>query len=99
MTSQTKQKRTKKQRGEPLPTQVIGPCKETEGADVAEALHQERLKERQTLIDRFLAWRLPASVCSDLCVTDRDYKFPRSGTNLLTADEARQMLDYLLGAV
>lgn len=48
------------------------------------------------LVDRFLAWPLPPTVCSDLCVTDRDYKFPRSGTNLLNVDEARQMIEYLL---
>jgi hypothetical protein len=47
------------------------------------------------LVDRFLAWPLPNTVCSDLCVTDRDYKFPRSGTCLLSADEARQMIEYL----
>lgn len=89
----------KKQRGEPLTSQVIGPCTDTQGADVAEALHLERQKERDALVDRFLAWPLPRSVCSDLCVTDRGYNFPRTGTNLLTQDEARQMLDYLLGPV
>lgn len=47
------------------------------------------------LVDRFLGWPLPRSVCSDLCVADRDYKFPRRGTNLLGADEARQMIEYL----
>lgn len=50
----------------------------------------------KALVDRFLAWPLPKSVCSDACVTDSNYKFPRSGTNLLTADEARQMIEYLL---
>jgi hypothetical protein len=49
----------------------------------------------KALTDRFLAWRLPQSVCSDTCVSDQDYKLPRSGTNLLTADEAKQMLEYL----
>lgn len=47
------------------------------------------------LVNRFLAWGLPKSVASDLCVT-----MPaegRSGTNLLTADEARQMIEHLLG--
>jgi hypothetical protein len=50
----------------------------------------------KALVDRFLAWPLPQSVCSDLCVTDRNYKFPRSGTNLLTASEAQQMIEHLL---
>ena len=53
-------------------------------------------KEVEKLVDRFLAWPVPASVCSDTCVSDPDYKHPRSGTNLLTADEARQMIEYLL---
>lgn len=49
------------------------------------------------LTDRFLAWSLPKSVCSDLCTSVHQYEGSRSGTNLLTADEARQMLEYLLG--
>lgn len=48
------------------------------------------------LVDRFLAWPLPKSVCSDGCVTDANYQFPRSGTNLLTAEEAKQMIEHLL---
>lgn len=47
------------------------------------------------LVERFLMWQLPKSVCSDLCVTNPKYSYPRSGTNLLTADEARQMVEYL----
>lgn len=52
--------------------------------------------EMDRLVNRFLAWPLPKSVCSDACVTDKDYPHPRSGTNLLTADEARQMLEHVL---
>ena len=48
------------------------------------------------LVDRFLAWPLPASVCSDLCATKQGYPH-RSGTNLLSAAEARAMLEYVLG--
>lgn len=48
------------------------------------------------LVDRFLAWPLPKSVCSDTCVTDPSYPHPRIGTNLLTAAEAEQMLRYVL---
>ena len=47
------------------------------------------------LVDRFLAWKLPESVCSDLCATKQGYPH-RSGTNLLNATEAKQMLEYLL---
>jgi len=49
----------------------------------------------QRLVDRFLQWPLPQTVCSDLCVTDSAYRFPRSGTNLLNVNEARQMIEYL----
>lgn len=55
------------------------------------------------MVDRFLGWTLPDSVCSDTCATVRDYGKaegwpPRSGTSLLTADEARQMLEHVLAA-
>lgn len=54
-----------------------------------------KASEIKAVVDRFLGWPLPESVCSDTCVTMRPYQFPRSGTNLLTADEARQMIEYL----
>lgn len=49
-----------------------------------------------TLVDRFLTWKLPESVCSDLCASRRGYP-NRTGTNLLSADEARLMIEHLLG--
>jgi hypothetical protein len=57
------------------------------------------------MVNRFLSWPLPESVNSDVCVT-KDYgqrygfvPLPqRTGTNLLTADEARQMLEHVLGS-
>lgn len=55
-------------------------------------------KSLSALVDKFLAWKLPQSVCSDTCVTDSKYKYPRSGTNLLSATEARQMIEYLFAA-
>ena len=52
------------------------------------------------MVNRFLRWPLPMSVCSDLCVTKREmessYPPKRTGTSLLTADEARQMLEFVL---
>lgn len=48
------------------------------------------------LVDRFLAWPLPASVCSDPCASSPAYPH-RSGTNLLTAEEAEAMLKHVLG--
>ncbi len=46
------------------------------------------------LVDKFLSWPLPESVCADPCATKQGYPH-RVGTNLLSADEARQMLEYL----
>lgn len=51
------------------------------------------------MVDRFLAWPLPASVRADSCTTEADYPHPRSGTNLLTATEAEQMLEHVAGPV
>jgi hypothetical protein len=48
------------------------------------------------MVTRFLNWKLPASVLPDPCVMDTEYPH-RVGTNLLTADEARQMLEHVLG--
>ena len=48
------------------------------------------------LVNRFLSWQLPKSVCSDTCVTVHNYPHDRSGTSLLTADEAKLMLEYVL---
>ncbi len=46
------------------------------------------------MVDRFLAWPLPFSVCADLIATRQEYG--RIGTNLLSAIEARQMLEHVL---
>jgi hypothetical protein len=50
------------------------------------------------LIDRFLAWPLPDSVCPDACtINKRAHGAPiPTGTNLLSAIEARQMLEHVL---
>ena len=47
------------------------------------------------MVDYFLMWPLPESVSADVCATIRG-RSGRTGTNLLTADEARQMLEYVL---
>jgi len=72
-------------------------------ADAGELLQGETMKVTDEMVDRFLRWPLPESVCSDLCVTIPNYctehGYPvgaRSGTNLLTFPEARQMLEYVL---
>jgi len=53
------------------------------------------MKTIDQLTDDFLRWPLPESVWSDLCVTMSGYK-GRVGTNLLSAVEAKQMLQELV---
>jgi hypothetical protein len=48
------------------------------------------------MVQRFLGWPVPFSVCADLCATRQEKG--RSGTNLLSAIEAREMLTYVLAA-
>ena len=46
-------------------------------------------------VNRFLTWKLPVTVKPDLCALDTSYPH-RTGTNLLSAAEARQMLEHVL---
>lgn len=53
-----------------------------------------------SMVQRFLAWPLPDSVFADLCATRRPEPGERrSGTNLLSAIEARAMLEHVAGTV
>lgn len=54
---------------------------------------EAKMKE---MVDRFLRWPLPKSVRCDPCATMTDYAFERTGTNLLTFTEARQMLEHVI---
>ena len=102
LVNQSRRNQLTKKQVKKLPNQMIGPCKETQGADVAETISDANDAARNAAIraavDRFLSWPLPKSVCSDTCVTMNDYKSPRYGTNLLSADEARQMFEYVLSS-
>ncbi len=49
------------------------------------------------MVDRFLSWPLPKTVSVDPCARWPGYP-DRVGTNLLTADEARAMLEHVLAA-
>lgn len=53
----------------------------------------------KTLVDKFLSWPLPATVCADTCATTTSYPHPRTGTNLLNATEAEAMLKHVVGVV
>jgi hypothetical protein len=52
-----------------------------------------------TMVDRFLSWPLPNSVCADICATNPNYPHSRNGTNLLTKVEAKSMVEYVLSGV
>lgn len=49
----------------------------------------------EALANRFMAWPIPASLVSDRCMSEPNYKFPRMGTCIMGPYEARQMLEYL----
>lgn len=49
-------------------------------------------KLTKELVDAFLCWHLPKSVCADGCTTTTEWPHPRYGTNLLTSVEAEQMV-------
>jgi hypothetical protein len=54
-------------------------------------------KVTKEMIDRFLNWKLPDSVCVDgICAKPGSFSYYRMGTNLLTHAEAEQMLEYVL---
>lgn len=47
--------------------------------------------------ERFCQTLLPATACADICATDSQYPYARSGTNLLTVAEAEQMMGAVIG--
>lgn len=52
-------------------------------------------------VSRFLTWPLPDTVCPDACTVNKrqDGQMPPTGTNLLTAIEAREMLRHVRGVM
>ena len=76
-----------------IPTKDVEPREPLTPKQVADVVKRVALDK---MVDRFLAWPLPDSVRSDTCVTMVGGDLYRSGTNLLTADEARQMLAHVL---
>ncbi len=71
--------------------------------DVAEILSAEvvRLRDIDKMVNRFLAWKLPSDFSPDAGVTfNPGHITPSSplwptGTNLMTAQQARQMFEYV----
>lgn len=54
------------------------------------------MKVTDAMVSRFLTWNLPDSVAVDECATMENFPHPRTGTCLLTAVEARAMLEHVL---
>lgn len=77
---------------------------ERQHKNLVEAIAQERAeheRDRAELVDRFLRWPLPRTVFTDagtgtVASSQRPENWSASGTNLLTADEARAMLAFVL---
>jgi len=53
--------------------------------------------EIKSLVDKFLAWKLPTTCRPDPYPPESPHAQHNSGTNLLTADEAKQLFEYLFG--
>jgi hypothetical protein len=61
-----------------------------------EIYHMVRAPEvTDAMVNRFLTWKLPLTVSADQCATIPNY-VERTGTNLLTAVEARAMLEHVI---
>lgn len=65
------------------------------GEGVGSMTREALIKE---LAEKFCRWPLPETVCADLCATKARTEH-RTGTNLLSTLEARQMLAYVLDGV
>lgn len=53
------------------------------------------MKVTDEMVNRFLRWSLPDNLRSDNCATMPCYP-NRTGTNLMNAQEARKMLEFVL---
>lgn len=62
----------------------------------SETIHVREVIPLEVLVDRFLSWPVPTSVCPDNLDADGRMRPGAIGTNLLSAAEARQMLKHVL---
>ena len=93
----------------PRPQGIAGAPREDQRSDLADAdrnrgssgavaggpARRGGLIDLDACVERFLAWPLPVTVCADKCASMVGYP-GRSGTNLLSAAEARAMFDHCL---
>jgi hypothetical protein len=81
----------------PAPIALASPARQPEQQQ------EQHMKVTDEMVSRFLCWPLPKTFSPDCCIAfDRESasRLPTwpMGTNLLNADEARQMLEHVLAA-
>lgn len=74
---------------------LIGAIRQLEREARQAAQAAPSVPDIKEMVNLFLGWPLPKTVLPDQCVMNRDYQ-TRSGTNLLTAVEAKAMFEYCL---
>ena len=91
-------------------SQVIGPCPETQGADVAEVAEAQREAMIRHMVNRFLGWRLPDNFSPDAGISfnplyNEGFNAARglpparhepTGTNLFDATQTEAMVRYMI---
>lgn len=70
-----------------------------QAADELERLYAIPEPDAKKMVDRFLWWKLPQDFAPDCGITFKPVDHPSCwpvGTNLFTADQARQMVEHML---
>lgn len=83
-----------------MPTKLANPSLHDPWICLVEKSEYDQLKDKmevRKLVDRFLAWSVPTSVRPDNLDANGRMGTGGTGTNLLSADEARQMFEFLFG--
>lgn len=65
------------------------------GTCEAKLADSETMAVTDEMVNRFLTWPLPKSVCADQCACIHNHP-DRTGTNLLSFNEAKAMLQHVL---
>jgi hypothetical protein len=63
--------------------------------EAAEAGRKGGIEVTDEMVNRFLTWPVPDELLSDLCMTAPRLSLPRYGTNVMDAQQARAMLEYV----
>ena len=74
-----------------------GRCTAEQYSDAIGALHGSPGISIEHMVNRFLGWKLPANFAPDGGISFNRGAEPPIGTNLLTAEQAREMFQYCIG--